>query len=66
MSTNREPLDRNADTVQPGTGSSSADATPPPSTIGPYEIGEVLGRGGMAVVYRARHTELGRDFAIKL
>jgi serine/threonine-protein kinase len=31
-----------------------------------YEIGEVIGRGGMAEVHRGRDIRLGRDVAIKL
>jgi len=31
-----------------------------------YRVEEVIGRGGMAVVYRVRHTTTGRDFAMKL
>ena len=31
-----------------------------------YEISEELGRGGMAIVFRAKETELDRDVAIKV
>ena len=31
-----------------------------------YDVIEVIGRGGMAAVYRARHRDLGRDVAIKV
>jgi serine/threonine protein kinase len=34
--------------------------------LGKYEIGPLVGRGGMADVYRGRHTDLERDVAVKL
>jgi tetratricopeptide (TPR) repeat protein len=37
-----------------------------PRRLGPYEIIEEIGHGGMARVFRARHEETGRIVALKL
>ncbi len=35
-------------------------------TLGQYEILDLLGKGGMGEVYRARDSKLDRDVAIKV
>jgi serine/threonine protein kinase len=35
-------------------------------TVGPYRFVDLIGQGGMGRVYKARHTRLGREAAVKV
>src|SRR3978361_460072 len=54
----------------PGSGGGGAvtpTAAGPPTVVGGrYTVGDLIGRGGAADVYRARDELLGRDVAIKM
>ena len=54
------------DALSPPQGSVGDSAIRAPRQLGSYLLEEELGRGGMGIVYRARHQSLQATFALKL
>lgn len=52
--------------MSPGSPAPDVDSLPPGTLVGSYEILELIGAGGMGVVYRAKHRAIGRLAAIKV
>ncbi len=60
------PLPGGTPTVGTPSATPTAEVPPPSARFGKYELLQVLGRGGMGIVYRARQTDLDRIVALKM
>ena len=64
-------VEREGSLVSGGLAGVAARVMPPRAswegrTLGTYQLGQMIGVGGMGEVYRARDTRLGRDVAVKI